>query len=42
MTSQEQITQDIVFILDESGSMSSMGNEPVQAVNSFIESQKSD
>jgi hypothetical protein len=40
MTSQEQITQDIIFILDQSGSMSSMGDEPVQAVNSFIESQK--
>ena len=45
MTSQEQMTQeqmsqDIIFILDESGSMASMGDEPVQAVNSFIASQK--
>ncbi len=31
---------DIVFILDESGSMESMGTEPVQSVNSFIEEQK--
>lgn len=33
-------TQDIIFILDESGSMDSMGNEPVQAVNSFVAKQK--
>ena len=39
MTTQdtkETIIQDIIFILDESGSMSSMGKEPVQAVNNFI------
>lgn len=36
----DAITQDIVFLLDESGSMSSMGNEPVEAVNAFIEEQK--
>jgi len=43
MTSQdtkENIIQDIMFILDESGSMSSMGKEPVQAVNNFIRAQK--
>ena len=43
MTAQlsgETIIQDIIFILDESGSMSSMGNEPVHAVNNFIRDQK--
>lgn len=40
MTLTTQKTQDIIFILDESGSMSSMGEEPVQAVNNFIEEQK--
>lgn len=39
-TSQENVTQDIVFILDESGSMGTMGLEPVQAVNKFINDQK--
>lgn len=38
--SEEKIIQDILFILDESGSMSSMGVEPVQAVNKFIDEQK--
>lgn len=33
-------TQDIIFILDESGSMYGMGKEPVQAVNSFINEQR--
>ena len=36
----DKITQNIIFILDESGSMSSMGTEPVQAVNKFINDQK--
>ena len=35
-----KITQDIMFLLDESGSMGSMGNEPIQAVNAFIQEQK--
>jgi len=35
------IVQDIIFLLDESGSMGSMGKEPVQAVNKFIQDQKS-
>ena len=39
-TSVENVTQDIIFILDESGSMSAMGIEPVQAVNKFIDDQK--
>lgn len=39
-TSVENVTQDIIFILDESGSMSTMGIEPVQAVNKFIDDQK--
>ena len=38
--SEEKIIQDILFILDESGSMSSMGVEPLQAVNKFIDEQK--
>lgn len=32
--------QDIIFILDESGSMQTMGEEPVQAVNAFIKEQQ--
>ena len=32
--------RDIIFILDESGSMNSMGNEPVEAVNTFVNEQK--
>ena len=36
-SSEEKVIQDILFILDESGSMSSMGIEPVQAVNKFID-----
>jgi hypothetical protein len=36
----EKITQDIIFILDESGSMANMGKEPVDAVNRFIQEQK--
>lgn len=38
LTSQK--TQDIICLLDESGSMNSMGPEPVQAINSFIKEQK--
>ena len=30
----------IVFILDESGSMESMGDEPWQTINNFVEDQK--
>ena len=33
-------TSDIVVVLDESGSMEKMGNEPVQAMNSFLREQK--
>ena len=40
-TNQNNIVQHIVFLLDESGSMASMGIEPVQAVNKFIQDQKS-
>ena len=39
-SSDEKLIQDIIFILDESGSMSTMGIEPVQAVNKFIDDQK--
>lgn len=31
---------DVIVVLDSSGSMGDMGNEPVQAVNAFIEEQK--
>jgi hypothetical protein len=34
------VVQDIIFLLDESGSMESMGKEPVQAVNKFIQDQQ--
>jgi len=34
------VVQDIMFLLDESGSMESMGKEPVQAVNKFIQDQQ--
>lgn len=34
------ITQDIIVILDESGSMSIIGNEAVESLNSFIRDQK--
>ena len=34
------VVQDIMIILDESGSMESMGKEPVQAVNKFIQDQQ--
>ena len=37
---QDSTVLDIVFILDESGSMESMGNEPIQSVNNFIQEQK--
>ena len=36
----ENKTQDIIVILDESGSMQSMGMEPVQAINAFIKEQQ--
>ena len=32
--------QNIITIIDESGSMIDLGNEPVQAINSFIDKQK--
>jgi len=37
---EPNIVKDIIFILDESGSMSSMFDEPVQSVNNFINEQK--
>jgi len=40
MTEQSSYIRDIIFILDESGSMSCMFDEPVQAVNNFINEQK--
>ena len=39
-TETNSIIHDIIYILDESGSMSSMGEEPLQAVNKFITDQK--
>lgn len=38
--SETKQTADIIIVLDESGSMSSMGDEPVQAMNEFIQDQK--
>jgi Mg-chelatase subunit ChlD len=41
MTSKsESEVYSIVFILDKSGSMEIMGNEPVQSMNNFIKTQK--
>jgi hypothetical protein len=34
------MSTDIIVIIDESGSMRSMGDEPMQALNSFISDQK--
>lgn len=31
---------DLIYILDESGSMDSMGKEPIQSVNDFVQEQK--
>lgn len=33
-------TKDIIIILDESGSMVDMGDEPIQSLNNFISEQK--
>lgn len=33
---------DVIIIIDESGSMDAMGSEPVQAMNEFISEQKKD
>lgn len=33
-------TADLIIVLDESGSMGCMGNEPVESVNTFITEQK--
>jgi Mg-chelatase subunit ChlD len=38
----ESVTTDVIVILDKSGSMQIMGNEPVQSVNAFLEEQKKD
>lgn len=40
MSDTQSISQDIIVILDESGSMASMGEEPKQAINSFIKEQQ--
>jgi hypothetical protein len=32
--------QDVIVVFDESGSMSSMGNEPLEAMNAFVDEQK--
>jgi len=40
-TQDEKIpTADVIVVIDESGSMSCMGNEPVEALNKFINEQK--
>src|SRR6478752_1708467 len=38
--SNNSSSQDIIMILDESGSMHTMGVEPIQAVNAFITEQQ--
>lgn len=35
-----QPVNDIIFILDESGSIDSMDNKPEQSVNAFIKEQR--
>ena len=35
-------TQDLIVILDDSGSMSSMGNEPLESLNGFIKEQQAE
>ncbi len=40
LRSVEQKDIDIIFLLDESGSMMTMGDEPLQALNKFISDQK--
>ena len=32
--------KDIIFILDESGSMESMGKEPIDSINNFVKEQR--
>jgi uncharacterized protein YegL len=41
MSDSQENKQDIIFLLDESGSMRDMGNEPIEAINSFIKEQQS-
>lgn len=36
----ETKSQDIIFIIDESGSMEDMGKEPIDCINSFVSDQK--
>jgi hypothetical protein len=40
VTETKSIVTDVIVIVDESGSMKTMGNEPVQSVNAFLEEQK--
>jgi hypothetical protein len=35
----ESYRKDIIFIIDESGSMSSMGKEPIHSINNFVKEQ---
>lgn len=37
---KDSVVTDIIIILDESGSMASMGKEPVRSVDAFIQEQK--
>jgi len=37
---EDSVVTDIIVILDESGSMISMGDEPVQSANAFIQEQR--
>ena len=38
--SEENVLTDIIILLDESGSMSVMGNEPIESANEFIKKQQ--
>lgn len=39
-TETKKNINSIIFVMDESGSMSSMGKEPIDAINEFINEQK--
>jgi len=40
-TNNKGVAQDILIIMDRSGSMAAMGSEPLEALNSFIKDQQS-
>ena len=40
MVMASENVQDIIVVFDESGSMASMGKEPLEAMNTFVDEQK--